>query len=154
MYAYNMCLLLLLAVDEMHITPTSKGYLAGLVRFRFFNATSTLDSDWTNCVALTRQGGVSISSLWASARPGEVQAELLAGDRNPGRGAGYLLVVEKEGVYKRLCEDCFHLRVGCLMVTGCGYPDISTRACVARLSSMFPVRQCEHSALETAFLYL
>lgn len=127
----------------MHITPTSRGYIAGLLSFRFnthvnigANIDDGLGSQWTNCARLTTQGGVHISNLWASSSPNDMEVELLESERN----VDYLLVVEKEGVYKRLCEDSFHLRMGCIIVTGCGYPDISTRACVSRLASMFPVR--------------
>jgi len=127
----------------MHITPTSKGYIAGQVSFRFNTAPDAdgLGGQWTNCARFARQGGVSISSLWASSAAADMQVELLQGVL-PVR---HLLVIEKEGIFKRLCEDGFHLRMGCVMVTGCGYPDISTRACVSRLATLFPV--CHYTLL-------
>ena len=45
-------------------------------------------------------------------------------------GARFILVVEKEAIFSRLVEDNFATRKGgeCLMLTGCGQPDLATRA--------------------------
>mmetsp|Transcript_529 Transcript_529/g.1242 ORF Transcript_529/g.1242 Transcript_529/m.1242 type:complete len:100 (+) Transcript_529:984-1283(+) len=53
--------------------------------------------------------------------------------------AKYLLVIEKQGIFLRLCEDSFHLRLPCILVTGCGYPDIATRSLVRCISDRHPV---------------
>jgi len=44
-----------------------------------------------------------------------------------------VVVVEKDGVFRRLVEDRFYERYPCVLVTGCGVPDLPTRACVHRL---------------------
>ncbi|KAJ4725272.1 Spo11/DNA topoisomerase VI, subunit A protein [Melia azedarach] len=41
--------------------------------------------------------------------------------------ANYILVVEKESVFQRLANDQFCTRNRCIVITGRGYPDISTR---------------------------
>jgi DNA topoisomerase VI subunit A len=48
-------------------------------------------------------------------------------------GARYILVVEKECIFRRLVEDAVWARVPCVLVTGCGFPDLATRAFVYRL---------------------
>ena len=128
----------------MHIAPTSKGYLGGKVRFRFHNRLGGGECQWTDCSGHTATGGVAIGAHWTAdgGREGKQEQELqlkVEVEVEVGPDVRYLLVVEKEGVYKRLCEDAFHLRLGCLLVTGCGYPDIATRACVARIAKTFPV---------------
>jgi|UniRef100_A0A8J9X0T0 meiotic recombination protein SPO11 len=54
-----------------------------------------------------------------------------------------ILVIEKEGVYNRLVEDRFFDRFPCILVTGKGFPDLSTRALVHVLHhtlGLLPVR--------------
>ena len=41
-----------------------------------------------------------------------------------------ILVVEKEGIYQRLVQDQFWHHHRCILVTGKGFPDLATRACV------------------------
>ena len=108
------------------------GYIAGLITYKF--QTYSGDALWTDCAKYTSEGGVSITSLWASCPTESMHIELL-----PNARVNYILIIEKEGIFKRLCEDNFHLRMGCIMVTGCGFPDISTRACVANIIRVFPV---------------
>ena len=47
--------------------------------------------------------------------------------------AQFILVVEKEGIYNRLSEDRFFDKYPCILVTGKGFPDFSTRALVQTL---------------------
>lgn len=48
--------------------------------------------------------------------------------------ARYLLVVEKECVYTRLVDDgIIDTSGGVIVITGKGYPDLSSRACVKAL---------------------
>ena len=48
-------------------------------------------------------------------------------------GAEFILVVEKECIFRRLTEDRIWDIVSCVLVTGCGFPDLATRAFVYRL---------------------
>jgi meiotic recombination protein SPO11 len=41
-----------------------------------------------------------------------------------------ILVIEKEGIYRRLAQDRFFDKWPCIMVTGKGFPDLATRAFV------------------------
>ena len=93
---------------------------------------------YTDCQQSIPDGGISISSLWASTRPDDIYLQL-TGHEYADIEVKYLIVVEKEGIFKRLCEDNFHLRMGAILITGCGFPDISTRACVARIAEKFQV---------------
>jgi len=51
------------------------------------------------------------------------------------RGAEYILVVEKDAIFARLVEDRVWEAVPCVLVTGCGMPDMATRAFVHHLHS-------------------
>ena len=127
---------------EMGIVPATKGLIAGLIRFRFLlqapaavaaaAAASQFEPDddyddgamrekqephWVDGVVAGRERGVPISSLWMSAPDDILEIEI-------GEGYGaipqYLLVIEKECVFQRLCDDNFHIRIPSIMVTGCG----------------------------------
>ncbi|WOL02563.1 meiotic recombination protein SPO11-1 [Canna indica] len=47
--------------------------------------------------------------------------------------AKYILVVEKESVFQRLANDKFCERNHCIIITGRGYPDVSTRRFLSHL---------------------
>lgn len=51
-------------------------------------------------------------------------------------GARFILVVEKEALFRRLAEDMIWdaPRARCIIVTGCGQPDLATRAFVRALA--------------------
>merc|ERR1712232_322852 len=49
------------------------------------------------------------------------------------KNAKAILVIEKEGVYNRLSEERIFDRFPCILVTGKGFPDLSTRALVNTL---------------------
>jgi meiotic recombination protein SPO11 len=108
---------------EMRIVPGTRGCVAGDLKFSLKSEGNV----WFDCENMASQGGFPISNIWTL--PGddiEIQTKAL-----------FLLVIEKEGIYRRLCEDEF-TRFRCILVTGCGYPDVATRALVHRLSQMLP----------------
>lgn len=119
----------------MNIIPASKGLLGGKLRYRFHAAVANDDtpSAWVEVHELTTSGGVAVSHLWASR--GDEGTEIEVSD-----DVRCILVIEKEGIFHRLCEDKFHIRYPCVLVCGCGFPDIATRALVSMLSRKFPVR--------------
>jgi meiotic recombination protein SPO11 len=47
----------------------------------------------------------------------------------------FILVIEKQGIFHRLCEDKFANRMKCIMITGCGIPDVATRALLSKISN-------------------
>ncbi|KAF0692654.1 Aste57867_16293 [Aphanomyces stellatus] len=48
--------------------------------------------------------------------------------------ANFILVIEKDGIFNRLSEDCFFDTMPCILVTGKGFPDLATRCFVRKLS--------------------
>ena len=52
-------------------------------------------------------------------------------------GARYILVVEKDAVFTYLCGQRIWDTLPCVVVTGCGYPPLSVRATVKKLSYQF-----------------
>ena len=70
-----------------------------------------------------------ISNIWTSESDANLQIK---------SEARYLLIIEKEGVFRRMCEDGFTSFFRCILVTGCGYPDVATRALVHRVSTALP----------------
>lgn len=86
-------------------------------------------SHWQEC---SGSGGTLIDSSWITSN---IEIEILR--------ARYILVVEKECVYSRLIDDgVIDLAGGIIVITGKGYPDLSTRACLKALHKTFnlPVR--------------
>ncbi len=70
---------------------------------------------------------MSISSHWIT-NPA-VQCD-------PGQSR-FVLVIEKEGIFSRLVEDKFWMRLPCVLITGKGFPDLATRAMVHQVSARF-----------------
>jgi meiotic recombination protein SPO11 len=77
----------------------------------------------------TYQGeqGCSIAADWL--RPAHQRSFSI----HPVTTATCILVVEKEGIYQRLVQDGFCHQHNCILVTGKGFPDFATRACVRAL---------------------
>lgn len=54
--------------------------------------------------------------------------------------AACVLVVEKDSVFRRLVDDGFLQRLPCVLITGCGVPDLATRCLVRRVVDALRVR--------------
>jgi len=81
----------------------------------------------TDCSKLTSMYGLPITCEWlqlVNNRRSDITFE---------SDAKAILVIEKEAIYTRLCEDKFFDRCPCIIITGKGFPDLATRACVAIL---------------------
>lgn len=48
--------------------------------------------------------------------------------------ARFILVVEKECVFRRLCDERIWEKMSCVLLTGCGFPDHGTRAWLRQLT--------------------
>lgn len=97
----------------MNIVPTAKGLVTGRMKFRFLTASDQHD-DWFDCEALADEGGsLSITSKWTECDDDDLEIVV-------HQDVKVILVVEKEGIFHRLCEDKFHLIVPCIIVTGSG----------------------------------
>ncbi|KAM7125194.1 meiotic recombination protein SPO11 isoform 2-T2 [Molossus nigricans] len=98
----------------LHILSTSKGLLAGNLRY--------IEEDGTK---------VNCSCATAVAVPSNIQ-----GIRN----AKFLLIVEKDATFQRLLDDNFCNKMSpCIMVTGKGVPDLNTRLLVKKLWDTFHI---------------
>jgi DNA topoisomerase VI subunit A len=125
----------------MNIVPMSKGLVTGLFRFRFlssetdsqfdiFHTSTDNKGQWFDCSSLAIAGGsMSITTDWSSSRIEDI-------DLVVHESVKYLLVIEKEGVFRRLVEDNIFSTVPCIICTGSGFPDVATRAFVSKVSKL------------------
>lgn len=152
----------------MGIVPATRGKLVGRLSFSFLTCTAgaATAADCTepvpfvnDCTQWADQGGFPVSHLWASTPFDQIKTTVHPAAEGTGAGAGavkFLLIVEKEGPFNRLCEDRFFDRVPCIIVTGCGFPDVSTRCLVGKLKSAHPelivVGVCDYNPYGVALL--
>ncbi|KAJ1452878.1 Spo11/DNA topoisomerase VI subunit A [Pelagophyceae sp. CCMP2097] len=100
------------------ITTSARGCIAGCVRLR------RPGGEWLD---LLREGVQAIDHDWITVRR-EIESD-----------ARCVVVVEKDGIFRRLVDDGYFARRKCILVTGCGVPDVATRACVAQLRAALRV---------------
>ena len=143
---------------DMNIVPSSKGLVAGPLQFKFNDSegagagtTAGALGGWSSCFETDLEdAGILISSKWTSCSSEDIDLQLRVAETR------YLIVVEKEGVFRRLVKENFCKRVPCIMVTGCGFPDMATRALVSKVSSRFPdlivVGLCDYNPYGIALL--
>ncbi len=72
-------------------------------RFRFKTSAETLEClDWSDLTSRRKEeGGCLITSQWVSCPDERIDIDI-----DPD--IKYLIVIEKEGIFHRLCEDEFH----------------------------------------------
>ncbi|CBK23594.2 uncharacterized protein [Blastocystis hominis] len=102
--------------DALGISATSKGYVTG--RLFYYPKEEGVWYDMT----MEKPHSITydmINSL-------EVKSD-----------AQFILVVEKDGIFKRLYEDRFFDILPCVIITGRGFPDIATRAFTHFLAVFF-----------------
>ncbi|XP_013001095.1 meiotic recombination protein SPO11 isoform X3 [Cavia porcellus] len=100
---------------SLHILSTSKGLIAGNLRY--------VEEDGTRVTCACGASAIAV--------PSNIQ-----GIRN----AKFLLIVEKDATFQRLLDDNFCYKMSpCIMVTGKGTPDLNTRLLVRRLWELFHV---------------
>ncbi|XP_078430074.1 spo11/DNA topoisomerase VI, subunit A protein isoform X2 [Wolffia australiana] len=102
----NICILLQCSRHNLNVVPAGKGLMMGWLRF-------TGGDRIYDCIKKPN-----------SAYPIPVHVEEIEGLVS---AAQYILVVEKETVFKRLANDKFCSKNRCIVITGRGYPDVSTR---------------------------
>ncbi|XP_004686966.1 PREDICTED: meiotic recombination protein SPO11 isoform X2 [Condylura cristata] len=104
---------------SLHILSTSKGLIAGDLRF--------MEEDGTQ---VSCHGGASAVPV-----PSNIQ-----GLQNLITDAKFVLIVEKDATFQRLLDDNFCNKMSpCVMVTGKGVPDLNTRLLVRRLWDAFHI---------------
>lgn len=100
---------------ELCVAAAAKGLVAGNISWKLQNGASR------QCDMA--EGGVLIPT---SAMMGDIQL---------GEEVEFILVVEKEAVFKTLCGSASKfIQEKCVLVTGKGYPDVATRELCSRLS--------------------
>jgi DNA topoisomerase VI subunit A len=127
--------LLGVARHQLGIVGAAKGLLAGHFRFRVLGSGRA----WNECDGGGGDGkgglgcgGTLIDSCWIT----DVMEVEYLGKHRPR----YIVVVEKECVFKRLIGDGLLGQAGgIVLITGKGYPDLATRACVKALVDAFAV---------------
>jgi meiotic recombination protein SPO11 len=107
------------------LSASSKGWYCGSLQI-----VSSHDGSITDTQNVTSVEGQPITREW-------LQWKLHDGDFDIQTTAKCIIVVEKEGIYKRLCEDRFFDRIPCIIVTGKGVPDLATRAFVHTMHIAF-----------------
>ncbi|XP_003463691.1 meiotic recombination protein SPO11 isoform X2 [Cavia porcellus] len=104
---------------SLHILSTSKGLIAGNLRY--------VEEDGTRVTCACGASAIAV--------PSNIQ-----GIRNLITDAKFLLIVEKDATFQRLLDDNFCYKMSpCIMVTGKGTPDLNTRLLVRRLWELFHV---------------
>ncbi len=139
---------------EMGIVPVARGKIVGKFSFAFLSPPDTKGAINApvvhDCMAWVDQGGLPISSLWTSVSANDIHMEL------QGNDVKLMLIVEKDGPFQKLCEERFFDQCPCIIVTGCGFPDIATRCFVSKVSAKFPSLQviglCDYNPYGAALL--
>ena len=101
-----------------YIPSLPKGWISGCLKLK--------DGDRiTDCSTLNSIHGLPITREWLDmATWGESCSISIESD------AKCIVVVEKEAIYTRLTEDRVFDHHKCIIITGKGFPDIATRACL------------------------
>lgn len=102
--------------DNLHMFASGKGRVAGDISFKGTN----IGSYATYC-----QGGVTIESRDVVRT---ITFDIL-GHEPPL----FILLVEKDTIFQRLVEDQIHKRFRCIIVTGCGMPDVAIRILLKKM---------------------
>jgi len=142
--------------------PSFSGWLCGALQIQVYSnvsadITSSMDKHVTildGIGALNMSDGLPISSHWIDYLHSLVKSESLATvpeilpvfslRHHPTVGpAKMIVVVEKETVYHRLVEELNNgfsnsIVQKCIFITGKGYPDVATRACLSSICQAYP----------------
>ena len=122
---------------SLGLQASAKGWFCGDVQIVQRNTTSSGDYDDADDddETVVLQDG---RQLWHSVHGSIIGSEWLESPRRRHftvrtNAARCILVVEKEGIYRRLAQDRFFDTWPCILVTGKGFPDLATRAFVHAL---------------------
>eukprot|EP01080_Neovahlkampfia_damariscottae_P004319 gene4319-7675_t len=102
--------------ESLGIFATSKGFIAG-------NILWNEGKGWIN----GKEIGI----------PGIPIPGILPKELEIKTDARFIIVIEKDGVFKRLLEDEIFNTIPCIIITGCGFPDLATRMIVKRLNDQY-----------------
>lgn len=127
---------------NLGLSASSKGWYCGSLQIVRTTTTATENHISNSSGGLCTTTVTDTQNL-TSVEGQPITREWLDWKRNGGNdfdiqtNATCIIVVEKEGIYKRLCEDRFFDRLPCIIVTGKGVPDLATRAFVHTMHTSF-----------------
>ncbi len=104
---------------SLGVYAAGKGWFAGNI--------STLEE---------QEGSVSGGEVWvATKKPRAIPSSSVCEEQFTRTTSRFLLVVEKECIFRRLCDEKIWEREGmsCVLISGCGFPDFATRAFLKQL---------------------
>ena len=105
---------------SLGVYAAGKGWFAGSI--------STLEE---------QDGSVDVEGVWVlTKKPKAIPSASVCEEQfTRTNSARFILVVEKECIFRRLCDEKIWEREGmsCILVTGCGFPDFATRAFLKQL---------------------
>ena len=149
------------------VTNRGLYYLVGTSHQRLFPTPTTVTSGLSHCVRLLRcnrrsmgittagrglvTGRIKIKSVdqvwrdytWPDMPPFEIPGDVHAithGDFEiqMRTDASYFLIVEKHSVFDKLKNEAIWARLGIVLITAKGFPDLATRAFIKRMQLEFP----------------
>jgi len=132
---WDACQLLRVPRHALGLQAGSRGWFCGDVRLMRSNNPEEHDNEevlWDGRAHAGEQG-CPIAADWLT--PPHQRSFYVA----PHNNITCILVVEKEGIYQRLVQDEFWRQHNCILVTGKGFPDLATRACVHALHRQLQV---------------
>uniref|UniRef100_A0A3B4XGC9 DNA topoisomerase (ATP-hydrolyzing) n=1 Tax=Seriola lalandi dorsalis TaxID=1841481 RepID=A0A3B4XGC9_SERLL len=98
---------------SLHVLATSKGFIAGDLRY--------IEEDGTRIDCHSSSAAVAVSSN-------------IGGIKNIVSSAKFVLIVEKDATFQRLLDDDFCTKLSpCIIITGKGMPDVNSRLMVRKL---------------------
>ena len=121
---------------NLGILAASKGWISGLIKIKeSYSSTSDINHTTTITTSTTT---TSTNNNYISLKNGIVRSIPSDIVMNPiniqNDGAQFILVVEKECIFRRLVEDkIWYSNLPCIILTGCGFPDFATRAFLSQL---------------------
>ena len=146
---WDVCTLLQVPRHSLGLQASSRGWFCGDIQLLdIYNGTP----QWNGHTYRGEQG-CPISSDWLL--PSKKRSFTF--DRTTT--ATCIVVVEKEGIYQRLVQDGVCHKHNCILITGKGFPDLATRACVYTLHKklhlpVFGLADCDPFGVAVLNCYL
>jgi meiotic recombination protein SPO11 len=106
------CLMLNCPRECVGLVASSRGFMYGSLSIRFHSAAPMIHVRHLNSPGISISGSIMLSDIENI----EVRSN-----------ARFILVIEKDGVYRRLIEDGLTRKIPGILVTACGFPDMATR---------------------------
>lgn len=106
------CLMLKCPRECVGLVASSRGFIYGSLSIRFHSTASLINVRNLNSPGVSIPGSIMLLDIENI----EVKSN-----------ARFILVIEKDGVYRRLIEDGLARKIPGILVTACGFPDMATR---------------------------